>query len=326
MRKVDVPEPNVGEIRIRVQAASVCGSDLHAYNYDSSYSFMRVPVILGHEFAGTIDAVGDGVDTAVLGERVIAEANLFCGICSTCVSGKNHICENFKIHGFHINGGFAEYLCVNQEFIHRIPEEIGIEQASLIEPLSVSVHAVYDRSNIKNGDHVAIFGPGPIGLLTAQVVRCKGGIPVLFGIDSDEQCRLPVARSLGISTVDTSKKSLEQILVNQNFSSFDQVIDCSGSSAAVETGLNGLKKGGQLILVGIFPSLSNMDLSKIVRREVTIGGSHTSTRENYKQSIELLANGQINTDQLVTYYQLEEYERAFQDAVTKKVIKPVLHI
>lgn len=235
MKKAALPEPKAGEVRIRVQAASVCGSDLHAYHFDPSYSFIRVPVILGHEFAGIIDAVGEGVDTAALGERVIAEANLFCGICSTCASGNHHICENFTIHGFHVNGGFAEYLCVNQEFIHTIPEAIGIVKASLIEPLSVAVHAVYDRANIKNGDYVAVFGPGPIGLLTAQVVRCKGGIPILFGIDSDEQSRLPVARSLGIRTINLSKESLEHILADLNIPSFDQVIDCSGSSSAVET-------------------------------------------------------------------------------------------
>lgn len=323
LQEVERPEQQSGDVLIQIHAASICGSDLHAYQYDPSYSFMTVPVILGHELSGVVEAVGEGVTAVKPGDRVIVEANLSCERCSHCMAGDTHICENYKVMGLHLNGGFAEYFCTKEKYVHRIPDELELQHAALTEPLAVVVHAIYDRSNIKPGEYVAVMGPGPIGLLAAQVIRTVNAIPVLYGVDSDEAVRLPTARSLGIRTVNLTEQPANDVLFEFKREAFDHIVDCSGSTAALETGFSMLKKGGQLTLVGLFPSLSSLDLSTIVRREIKMVGSYSCKKENYERAIELLTLQAVAVETLMTAYRLEQYESAFEDAQSKKVIKPV---
>ncbi|MGG1660681.1 zinc-dependent alcohol dehydrogenase [Brevibacillus sp. NRS-1366] len=323
LREMELPQPQAGEVRVRVRAASICGSDIHAYHYDPSYWFMTVPVVLGHEFAGVVDAVGEGVDTVKLGERVTVEAIHYCGECRSCRENNRHICERFQVIGLHKNGGFAHYVCVPQQFIHPLPAELKLEQAAVVEPLSIAVHAVYDRLKAERGQTVAVFGPGPIGMFTAQVLKSAGYIPVLFGIDSDEKTRLPAARALGIATVNLSQ-GIQEALSGLGIERFDHAVDCSGSSQAVEQGLAVLKKGGSLTLVGLFKDRADIDFSQLVRNEISLVGSYSSTSANYHEAIRLLVDGEVRVDNLLTYYPLEEYEQAFQEAMDKNCIKPVL--
>lgn len=323
---VNKPEPGPFEVLIRVSAASICGSDLHAYAYDPSYHFISVPVILGHELSGVVESVGGQVDAVKPGDRVIVEANTYCGTCEHCLAGQTNICEHYRVQGLHVNGGFADYFCTHQKHVHRVPDSLDLVTASITEPLSIAVHAIYDRSNIKPGEYAAVFGPGPIGLLAAQVIRTVGAIPVLFGIDSDELSRMPAARELGIRTVNLMKQSLEDTLGDLQIAAFDHVVDCSGSGAALDSGLSVLKKGGRMTLVGLFPGRVDFDFSAVVRREVNVVGSYGCTPANYLQSLELLAEKRIAVESLHARYALEQYEDAFRDAFDKKVIKPLLMI
>lgn len=323
LMEVERPEPRRGEVLVRIHAASVCGSDLHAYQYDASYAFMTVPVILGHELSGVVEAVGEGVAGVKPGDRVIAEANLACGECVYCKAGDSHICENFKVQGLHVNGGFAEFFRTGEHSVHRIPDALDLQLAALTEPLAVVVHAIRDRSHIRPGEYAAVFGPGPIGILAALVIATAGATPILFGIGDDEQVRLPAARSLGIRACNLSVQSAEDVLRELGRNAFDHVVDCSGSAAALETGLGVLKKGGQATLVGLFPGPSTLDLSRVVRREIRIVGSYACKRSNYLQAIELLTNRTIDVEPLMAPYRLEQHEAAFGDALTKRVIKPV---
>lgn len=323
---VQMPEPGPHDVRIRVHAASICGSDLHAYQYDPSYHFISVPVILGHELSGVVESVGVQVKSVKPGDRVIVESNTYCGTCEPCRAGQTNICEHYQVQGLHINGGFADYFCTHEKHVHRIPESLDLATASMTEPLSIAVHAIYDRSIIKTGDYAAVFGPGPIGLLAAQVIRTVGAIPVLFGIDSDEQSRMPVARELGIRTANLTKQPPEETLRDLQIPAFDHVVDCSGSGAAIESGLSVLKKGGQVTLVGLFPGRVDLDFSRVVRREVKLVGSYGCTPANYLQSLELLAEKRVAASPLHTVYELEQYEDAFRDALSKRAIKPLFII
>lgn len=326
LQEVPVPQPQTGEVRIRVEAASVCGSDIHAYHYDPSYSFISVPVILGHEISGVVDAVHPSVTGVKPGDRVVVEAVHYCGTCRSCASGNKHICEHFQVIGLHKNGGFAEFVCVPEQFLHQVPGETASEAAAIVEPLSIAVHAVQNRMNVAAGEVIAVFGPGPIGLFTAQIIKSAGATPILFGIDSDEKARLPLARKLGIATVNLSLIDTDQNLSTIGVDRFDQVVDCSGSSQAVELGLNLLKKGGKFTLVGLFKDRSTIDYSKIVRNEITLLGSYSSTSVNYREAIQLLVCGKVQIDNMLTKYRLTEFDKAFQDAIAKNVIKPVLTI
>lgn len=242
LREVELPKPQKDDVLIRIHAASVCGSDLHAYRYDPSYSFMAVPVILGHELSGIVEEVGEGVTDVKPGDRVIVESNVSCGRCAYCLAGDHHICEHYRVRGLHLDGGFAEYICTKVYDVHRIRADLDLLRAVWTEPLVVVVHAIKDRAQIREGDYVAVFGPGPIGILAAQVIRTVGAVPVIIGLGSDEEARLPAARALGIRTVNLSKQAIGKVMGELKCGAFDCIIDCSGSTTAIETGISVLKK------------------------------------------------------------------------------------
>lgn len=322
---VPTPEPGPGEVLIRVTAASICGSDLHAFHYDASYHFMAVPVILGHEVTGIVERTGEGAARFRQRDRVVVEAIHYCGTCSRCQAGRFHICEQFQVMGLHKNGGFAEFFTVPEQFVHRVPDELDPAIACLVEPLSIAVHAVRHRTRITSGERIAIFGPGAIGLFTAQVVRTYGGIPVLFGVEQDETARLPLARQMGIKTVNLSRQTGRED-ADPFTGSFETILDCSGSHSAVQTALRYIKKGGHLVLVGLFKEDVSLPLSTIVRHELTMAGSYSSTSADYEEAIRLLIQGDVRTEGMAAAYLFADFKQAFNDAAAQLVMKPVLHM
>jgi L-iditol 2-dehydrogenase len=322
---VPTPKPGPGEVLVRVTAASVCGSDLHAFHYDASYHFMAVPVILGHEVTGIVESTGEGAARFRRGDRVVAEAIHYCGTCSCCRLGRFHICEQFQVMGLHKNGGFAEFFIIPEQFVHSVPDELDPTIACLVEPLSIAVHAVKHRTRITPGDRVGIFGPGAIGLFTAQVVRTYGGIPVLFGVKQDETARLPLARQMGIETITLPAQNSEDVPA-PFAGAFETILDCSGSHAAVRTALRYIKKGGHLVLVGLFKQDVSLPLSTVVRHELTIAGSYSSTSADYEKAIQLLIRGDVRTEGMVAAYAFDDFEQAFNDAAAQLVMKPILHM
>jgi len=324
----EIPEPVLKpqEVLIRVKCAAVCGSDLHAYNYDPGYEFIRVPVILGHEFSGVIAEIGEAVKGFKAGDRVLAEATQYCGRCFNCLSGRTNICENFLVTGLHLDGGMAEYACIDARYIHKLPEKIDFTIGALVEPLSVAIHGVADNCRIAPGDTVLVMGAGVIGLLAAQAARTLGaGRVIVAGVAADAVARLPWAKEKGFTTICLSGQPLEGEFERLAGSArVDVVLECSGSPEALLSSLHVLRKGGQLTILGLYARPTEIFFTTAVRNEITFRTSYSSLWINYEQAIKLIEAGKIEVATLAESYPLTSAEDAFKASLRKEIVKAVL--
>jgi len=203
----DVPKPRVtdpNQVLVRVRAAGICGSDLHVYGGKLPCD---IPVIMGHEFSGEIVEVGSGASHWEIGDRVVSECNVdYCGMCAYCRTDRPHLCVSRGSIGRQRDGVFAEYLLLEPNQLHRIPDEVTFEQAALAEPAANAVHHVLERGTIEPEDFVVVSGPGPIGLLNAQAARAGGaGRVIVTGVTQDVPLRLEAARALSFETANVQE-------------------------------------------------------------------------------------------------------------------------
>jgi L-iditol 2-dehydrogenase len=321
---IEVESDKIGntEVLLRMRSASICGSDLGFYNYTAAYQkFAKVPTIMGHEFAGEISEVGRDVKDFGPGDRVSAESVLYCGKCKFCRSGQTNICQNFTVFGMHRNGGFAEYVSVDQRYLHRIPPDVTFLEAGVVEPLSVVVNALEDvAAPVRAGDNACVIGPGPLGLFSAELLRSKGVRDILVvGIGIDE-FRLELARDkLGQITLNSEESDLiEKKNSMTDGYGFDSIIVSAGSPAALKSAVSLASKGGQIIVLGIFPEEVPIAVSDLVRRQVSLRGSYGSAWKHYEEAIRLLKHKTVRADSIVSHqFSLEQGDEAFQMAKAK---------
>ncbi|GAA0357466.1 zinc-dependent alcohol dehydrogenase [Bacillus horti] len=324
---IDVPKPALkpDEVMVKMYSGSICGSDIHAYHYAPTHHYIQVPVIMGHEGAGEIVQVGSAVTDLQPGEKVVIEPIEYCQQCEYCLRGKPHLCASFQIRGMHGDGFFAEFVAAKARYIHKLPEGFPMHVASLIEPVSVLAHALLDRSEIKAGELVMVTGPGPIGLIAAQMVKALGAEPVVVGIDSDEETRLPLARKFGYQTINFSQQTVQEALKERyGRETVDAVVECSGAGPVLQTCLDVVAKGGAITLVGLFTKPVEVNLFQPIRREATIYTSFASNWHNFERAIRLVLDGKIDVEPLISYYSMDQVNQAFEDAIHKKVHKPVI--
>ncbi len=310
------------EILLRMKTASICGSDLGFYNYTPAYQkFAKVPTIMGHEFAGEIAEVGDAVRGYSVGDRVSVESVLYCGKCKFCRSGATNICQSFTVFGMHRNGAFAEFVSVDQKYLHKLPDEVSFLEAGVVEPLSVIVNAFEDVSApIRSDSTACVIGPGPLGLFSAEVLRAKGVRDLLLmGIAIDEY-RLELARKkLSFDAMNTEfEVSNDKMKGMTDGYGFDTVVVAAGAPAALKSAIPLVSKGGQIILIGIFPEDVALPASDLVRRQISMRGSYGSAWKHYEEAIRLLKQKLVRADAIVSHqFNLEQGEEAFQMAKAK---------
>lgn len=325
----EVPEPSLGpgEVLIEVEAAAICGSDLHIYNDAHPY---WPPVILGHEFAGTVRAVGEGVTGYAPGDRVVSETSTgSCGVCFLCRSGNRQICADKRAAGIGRDGAFAEYLVMPAALLHRIPDGLATEEAALSEPTAIAVHAVVERIRVQPGEVVVISGPGPIGLLCLQVARAAGaGLAVVSGTPSGAVVRLPVARQVGAHiTVNVAEEDLvERVMAATDGRSADVAIETSGSPQAIEMLPRLVRRLGRICILGVsgrpavaFPT--DAALFKGLEIQFSFSSRHTS----WVTALRLLGSGQVRARPLITMeVPLERWHEAFEAQEQGRAIKALL--
>lgn len=306
-----------GEVLIKVEYCGVCGSDLHAFNHAPGYEFVDMPRILGHEVSGTVVEVLNKEHINLLNKRVITESIQYCKKCSNCLKEKTHICENFQVRGLHLDGGMAQYMKCDARFVQEIPNDLPLSLASLAEPMSIAVHAVETIGKVKEGDVVLVQGPGIIGFFCGLVCLSQGARVILSGLSEDYHARLCYA----------SKFGMESYIVGSSDIPFDKVdvlLECSGSVKAVEEGIKVLKKGGKAVFVALYEEESTFFLTKAVRNEWAFLFSYGCRPEDYLRSFEIIKRFSEPLEEVVAYYPLEKVNQAFEDAMQKKVLKPVL--
>jgi L-iditol 2-dehydrogenase len=326
---IEVPKPSINddEVLVKIRNASICGSDIHCYQFSPSHHFIETPVIMGHESSGEIVEIGSNVNGYRPGDRVVIEIMDWCNQCEPCLKGKTNICNHGKVRGMHFDGFFAEYAAVKAQHLHKIPSNLTFEQACLVEPTSILCRSLLLRGDINAGNLVLVTGPGPIGLIAAQVVRAIGAEAIITGTNADEPARLPVARELGFTTINMERQNLKEVLKkNYDKDSVDAVVECSGAAPAFHTALDITSKGGSIHLIGLFGKpLTDTNLSQAIRKEITIYTSYASGWEDFESAIEIISKGFVNTEKLVSLYLVDQAVEAFEDAISKKVIKPMFH-
>jgi L-iditol 2-dehydrogenase len=321
VQTVDRPRPGHGDVLIEVEAASICGSDLHIHKWDPIFhEFMHPPMVLGHEFAGRVVEVGPEVSSVQVGDRVMAESVVWCGACRTCLRGMSHVCERRQLFGIHRWGGMAEAVVAPAKFLHALPPSVSTRQGAAVEPLTVALHAVLLHPP-KPRDVVLVTGPGPIGLLAAQVARGMGADVFVAGAAADAEFRLPLAESLGLSVLDPDKPLLEALGQQA-----DMAIEASGSQAALRDLIAAVTNGGSITLVGLFAGPVDVDLPALIRREIAVHPSYTGTWVDFDRAISLIRDGAVKIDPLLTVYALDDAVKAFEDALSQRVMKPLLQV
>lgn len=250
----DIPEPHAGpgQVRIKVAAAGICGTDLHIYK-DEFKSWP--PVVLGHEVAGVVDETGPGVESILLGQRVTTETYFStCGECRYCRCGRANLCLNRRSIGSAVNGGFTNYVVVPFRNLHALPDSIDDRAGALTEPLACVVHATLTTPTVAPGDVAVIAGPGAIGLLTLQVVKAAGATAIVLGADGDEQ-RLALAQHLGADHIFNVRQGDPAALVadvTPEGLGADVVYECSGAGPAAQQLLTLARRGARYVQIGLF--------------------------------------------------------------------------
>ncbi len=327
VREVPEPSPGPGEVLIEVAAAAICGSDLHILKDEHPY---WPPVILGHEFAGTVRAVGDGVTGYAPGDRVVSETSTgSCGRCFLCRSGNRQICEHKRAPGIGINGAFASHVVMPAALLHQVPDGLPLREAALCEPTAIAVHAVIERARVQPGEVVVITGPGPIGLLCLQVARAAGaGMTVVSGAPSDAALRLPVGREVGADvTVNVRDEDLvERVMALTAGKGADVAIETSGAAPAIEILPRLVRRLGRICAVGIAgrPVVS-FPWDTAVFRGLEVQFSFSSRHTSWVTALRLLASGKVRAHPLLSMeVPLERWHEAFEAQEQGRAIKALL--
>src|ERR1700750_506788 len=296
-----MPRPAAGEILVRVEACGICGSDVHGY--DGTSGRRIPPIVMGHEAAGIVAAVGAEVSGFAVGDRVTFDSTVYCGVCDFCRTGEINLCDNRQVLGVSCGdysraGAFAEYVTVPARIIYKLPENLSFAEAAMLEAVSVALHAVA-VSDVKGGETALVIGAGMIGLLTLQAARAAGCSPV-FVTDIDAT-RLKAATDLGADeTILASGAELtNEILRLTGGRGVDVVLEAVGRKETIAAAIDCVRKGGTVTLIGNITPQVNLPLQKVVSRQIRLQGSCASSGE-YPQAMELMAAGKIRVGALIS--------------------------
>ncbi len=298
---VTKPAPGAGEIMVKVAACGICGSDVHGY--DGSSGRRIPPIVMGHEAAGTIAAVGSGVTGFAEGERVTFDSTVFCGACPYCFRGEVNLCDRRQVLGvscgdYRRAGAFAEFIVVPARIAFKLPGDFGFAEAAMLEAVSVALHAV-SLAKVTKGDTALVLGAGMIGLLTLQSLRVAGCSRVYVAeVDSS---RLKLAKELGATDALhlSGADLLTEILRVTGGSGVDIAVEAVGVDATVRSAIDCVRKAGTVALVGNVTPQVTLPLQTVVTRQIRLQGCCASAGE-YPEAIQLVGSGAIKVGPLIT--------------------------
>jgi len=322
---MDIPEPTPkpNQVKVMVKTAGICGTDIYGY------SAVKPPVVLGHEVAGKVVEIGNEVKRIKVGDRVTSETTAYiCGKCRFCQSKDYNLCPHRRGLGSKVNGAFAEYFVIREMSIHRLPSNIDFISGALSEPLACATHAVMEQAKVLEGEVVLVLGPGPLGLLVAQVAKTQGTIVVICGIRGDES-RLALAKKLGADeTVNLQNKNIGDFI--KKFTGgygVDVVFECSGAPGAVHLGLELVRKKGRYVQAGIVHQVLDLDFDQLLfGKEITLIGSHTQKPSAWVKALKLMEEEKVNLSSLVTdKMPLTQWEEGFRRAKERSSVKVLLY-
>lgn len=293
---VQVPKPKEGEALLRVKSAGICGSDIGAFR--GTNGLVSYPRIIGHEIAGEVISIPENNKNGIKpGDRVIVDPYLYCGHCYPCSIGRTNCCVDLKVLGVHVDGGMAEYFCHPADMLLKVPDDMPWDIIPLAEPLTIALHGIH-RLNLKAGEHIAINGAGPIGLLAAMVALHYGAEPIMIDLVKE---RLDFAKSLGVRyTINLREEDLvEKVSEYTNGRMAECVMEASGANSAIRATLDIVSHAGRIALTGWPKQETPIPTDMITRKEVDVRGARTSAGE-FPEAIDLIYHQKVDARRILT--------------------------
>jgi (R,R)-butanediol dehydrogenase/meso-butanediol dehydrogenase/diacetyl reductase len=326
LRLEDIPDPSPGpgEVRVRCRYTSICATDIEEWQYGPLWvqsgspnplSGRSAPLVMGHEISGVIDSVGQGVAGWSPGERVVVNNVRTCGSCFWCTRSQQAVCPNMAVAGLSADGGLAEYMTWPANMIIRLPDSIPDEAAPLTEPAMVGVHAAR-RSGVKPGDTVCVLGCGTVGLMTVQAFAASGARVIAVDV---RQKSLNMARDLSADvTIDAGTNDVSAALLELTDGiGPDIVVETAGAADTPVQAIEWCRRGGTVVLVGIYSATPRVNFNDIVGVEKTVIGSVASSPGDMKLTVDLIARGKIKTEPLVS--SVIPLSRALEDGFERMI-------
>lgn len=308
---LDSPPPAEGEVKVRVLTCGICGTDTHIVKGESRST---LPVVIGHEFGGIVEEVGEHVESVKPGDMVAIDPNINCGECYFCQRGKPNFCINLKAIGVDINGGMAEFCTVPSKQVHKVPPDFNPDLIYLVEPLSCVVHGI-DRLRVKPGEKILVIGAGNIGILFTLSLHNIAGELAIF---ERNVTRLQSALSIGVRQFQESDARPE----------FDIVIEASGTNEGFLTAMKNVSPGGRILQFGVVPRgvATTLFLNDIYSRSISIIGSYLNPY-TFGTAIQLLWSQSDRFSRIhAEYFSLNDYRLAFEATMSGKVVKSVFRM
>ena len=307
LEDIPIPEPGIGEARIKVTYSSICATDIEEWQYGPLFAQddgphpltgEQMPIVLGHEIAGHVESLGEGAEGLEIGDRVVVNDILTCGSCFWCQRGEQPTCPSLCCAGLMANGGLAEYMKWPANLLIKLPDNISDIEAPLLEPTAVAVHAAR-RSGVRVGDNVCVIGCGTVGLLTVQTFIAVGARVIAVDV---RESSIALAKELGAhETINAADAAAhDQLLELTGGIGPDIVVETAGAAETPRMAINWTRSSGTTVLVGIYAATPKMDFNEIVGTEKTVIGSVATSPGDMETAVKLVSEGQIRLKDLIT--------------------------
>lgn len=325
-REVPTPEPAPGEALIKIMKIGVCGSDIHVYH--GEHPFTSYPITQGHEVSGLVEKLGEGVTGLTVGQKVTIQPQVVCGECYPCRHGKYNLCEKLKVMGFQTTGVASHYFAVDAKKVTPLPEDMGLDEGAMIEPLAVAVHAVRRAGDV-TGQDICVLGAGPIGILVAQAAKGMGARRVM--VTDVSGLRLDKARECGADfCVNTREKDFGEALVECfGPDKADVIYDCAGNNITMGQAIAHARKGSTIILVAVFAGMASVDLAVLNDHELDLNTSMMYRTEDYDTAIKLVNQGKVQLTPLISkHFAFKDYLEAYKyiDENRESTMKVIINV
>lgn len=307
----DIAKPAVqpDEVLVQVRRIGVCGSDIHVYH--GLHPYTSYPVVQGHEVSGVVAEVGSAVSGFAPGDAVVFMPQVTCGECYPCRQGMYHICDHLKVMGFQTSGAAQEFFPVKAAMTIKLPASLSLDQAAMIEPVSVAVHALRRAGDVA-GKKVVVLGAGTIGNLVAQVAQASGAQVLITDVS---EYKLEKARACGLQhTLNTAKEELgPAILATFGPDKADLILECVGVQPTITQAVANARKGSTIVVVGVFGKKPEVDLGLVQDRELSLVGTLMYQKVDYERAIELTAAGKLCLESMITHrFNFADYLAAYE--------------
>lgn len=325
----DVAEPEIGpaDVLLEMEAAGICGSDVEQWRHFVTYR-VNTPVVMGHEFCGTVRRVGADVRGFQVGDRVASEtAAYICGQCPYCLTGEYNLCPTRLGFGYGLDGAFTRFVRVPVRCLHRIPENVSFEHAALTEPACVTYNALVLKSRVRPGEPVAVIGPGPIGLFAVQMAKAAGAGRVFLVGTTVDRMRLEVGRRVGADVTLNAQEenAAESILDATDGYGVPLVVDAAGPRAALQLAMDVVARNGQITKIAWDPRPLDLSLDPLVAKAAALQGSYSHNWRTWEAVLKMMSAGSLDLDTMITHrFTLDNWLEAYHLVEDRAAVKIIL--